>query len=291
MKLVKKEKTEQKKNKKKVSRLTVALTVIALSGAAVITGSGVYITSQAQKISDRKSFGDNVVAKLNGESVSVAEFMLYSLDIKNGYEQQQGKDVWTQEKTDANGNKDTFENVTKEDVLEQIRFIWALKKEGNKKGIKLTEDENKVLKETADDYYTSLQKAKIDESLISPDDVLKFYKEYYYGQKVYYQLTGDNSVNESTASTGSSISTDSENTNASTTKDGEKLWQELVDRWYPDFDYNLDINWDLLDQISFAESNKTDTDTESTDTDNADSGSDDQSDDDTENDTTESEDK
>lgn len=269
----------------------MALTVIALSGAAVITGSGVYITSQAQKISDRKSFGDNVVAKLNGESVSVAEFMLYSLDIKNGYEQQQGKDVWTQEKTDANGNKDTFENVTKEDVLEQIRFIWALKKEGNKKGIKLTEDENKVLKETADDYYTSLQKAKIDESLISPDDVLKFYKEYYYGQKVYYQLTGDNSVNESTASTGSSISTDSENTNASTTKDGEKLWQELVDRWYPDFDYNLDINWDLLDQISFAESNKTDTDTESTDTDNADSGSDDQSDDDTENDTTESEDK
>ena len=37
-----------------------------------------------------------------------------------------------------------------------------------------------------------------------------------------------------------------------TTEDMQELWKKLINKYYPDFDYELDINWEAINQISFA---------------------------------------
>ena len=43
----------------------------------------------------------------------------------------------------------------------------------------------------------------------------------------------------------------------------QKLWEKLTKKYYPDFDYKLDINWDLINEISFAEERSSTEETES----------------------------
>lgn len=201
----------------------------------------------------------------------MAEFMVYSIDVKNGYEAQYGNSIWTQETTDANGNEDTFENVAKESTFEQIRFVWALLKEGEKREIKMTDEEKKVMNSTAKDYYKTLTKAGISTDIVKLSDIKRVYKENYLAQKVYYNLTGVNANGLTEASTKNSSSESAESTTESGTESNtqlsseemQKLWEKLTKKYYPDFDYKLDINWDLINEISFAEERSSTEETES----------------------------
>lgn len=251
MKLAPKDHAEKTKKEKK-SRLwkaKIILTVTVLAGAGAVTSFGVYATQQNEAYNKRITFDDNTAAKLNGQKVSMAEFMLYSVDIKNGYEKQYGTDIWTQKKKNAYGKTETYEKIAKEDILEQIRFVWALNKEGKKKNISLSKGEEKTLNETAKEYEKELKKAGVDTKVVTYDTIKQFYKENYYAQKVFYKLSGKNSVTEkSSAASGSSIV---DTSSGMTTEEAQKWWTKLTDKWYPDFDYDLDINWTLLDQIKF----------------------------------------
>lgn len=242
----------------KGSKTKVVLTAVILLVIATATGLGICSDRLTDAYKARTSFDSETAARIGKDKISVAEFMLTSVDIKNGYETQYGSDIWTQKKKNAQGETETYERIAKEDILEQIRFIKAMGKEGSKRKIKLTDGENKTLNETAKSYYSDLKKAGVGDE-VTLKDVRGFYKDNYYAQKVYYKITGDNTVTE--AATGSSVSADSSETSAA---QAQEIWTKYVNKWYPNFDYKLDINWNILDQIKFA--NDTESSTKSTET-------------------------
>lgn len=252
---------------------------LTLAGVLVIGGTafGVHEWKNIKDVAERTSFSSDEAGRINGERVSIAEFMIYSIDVKNGYEAQYGNSIWTQKTTDANGDEDTFENVAKESTFEQIRFVWALLKEGKKQGIKMTDEEKKVMNSTAKDYYKTLADAGISTDVVKLSDIRKFYKENYLAQKVYYKLTGvsANGLTETSTKSGkttesaksdtqSSTETGTESSTQLSSEEMQKLWEKLIKEYYPDFDYKLDINWDLINEISFAEESSSTEETEST---------------------------
>ena len=278
---IKRKKENSGKDQKKKStakgngRKVVRNVFLTLAGVFVIGGTtfGVHEWKNIKDVAERTSFDSDEAGRINGKSVSMAEFMIYSIDVKNGYEAQYGNSIWTQKTTDTNGNEDTFENVAKESTFEQIRFVWALLKEGEKQGIKMTDEEKKVMNSTAKDYYKTLTEAGISTDVVRLSDIKKFYKENYLAQKVYYNLTGVSANGLTEASTKSSSSSGSaESATESTTESStqlsseemQKLWEKLIKKYYPDFDYKLDINWDLINEISFAEESSSTEATKST---------------------------
>ena len=75
---------------------------------------------------------------------------------------------------------------------------------------------------------------------------------------MYYKLTGisANGLTEAevgTESTESAKTADStEEDTQLTTEEMQALWEKLIDKYYPEFDYDLDINWTLINEVSFA---------------------------------------
>lgn len=239
----------EKRMKPKHLRLII-LSAILIGAAGVTGGIGYHVMRITAEAQERRTFGDDVVAKLDGDEVKVDTFMLYSIDIKNGYEKQYGSNIWSQPKKNAYNKTETYEKVAKEDILEQIRFVWALGKEGRKRGIKLTASENKALGQTAQAYYKSLKEAGVRKTVVPYNDVLQYYKENYYAQKVYYSITKTNSVDTASGDAKAEMGTDTTNS----TEKAQELWKKIVNKYYPDFDYDIDINWNLLDQIKFSDS-------------------------------------
>lgn len=239
---------KEKSTKKKRHVLLIVILIAIVAAAVSIFFIGRHEQEQYAKAQKRLTFGATEAAHFDGHPVDISEFMLFSVDIKNGYEKQYGSDIWTQEKKDADGNTDTYENIAKEDILEQIRLVWALNKEGKKRKVALTSEEKKIMDESADDYYNTLKKAGATGSgVITKKQVRHFYTENYYAQKVYYKISGNNAVE---ASTGSAVKAAAPTV---TTEGAQKLWLKVVNKWYPDFQYKYDINWELLDQIKFTE--------------------------------------
>ena len=65
---------------------------LVLAGVLVIGGIafGVHEWKNIKDVAERTSFDSDEAGRINGESVSMAEFMVYSIDVKNGYEAQYG---------------------------------------------------------------------------------------------------------------------------------------------------------------------------------------------------------
>lgn len=252
----KKEKTKDKSKREKIVRNIF----LGMAGVFIVAGAvfGIHEWKNINSLAKRTSFSENEAAKINGESVSMAEFMLYSIDVKNGYEAQYGTPIWTQTTTDANGDEDTFENVAKESTFEQIRFVWALVKEGEKQGIKMTDEETKAMDSTAEEYFKTLTDAGISTDIVTVDDIKKFYSENYLAQKVYYKLTGISANGLTKAEVGTESTESAETADSTeedtqlTTEEMQALWEKLIDEYYPEFDYDLDINWTLINEVSFA---------------------------------------
>ncbi len=246
----------------------VAVTCFAGISLAMV---GLREWKNLKKLDERITFQQDTVAKLNNENISMAEFMLYSVDIRNDYESQYGNDIWNEKTTDAKGKTETFENVAKENVLEQIRFVKALNKEGAARKMSLSKAEKKAMDETADDYYKRLNKnyqkrtsknlKEDDENVITKRDVERFYKEQYYAQKVYSVVASEykDKAKETISKDqfkktvqGKTISEMAALSNGLTTKEAQELWTDLINKYYPEFDYDLDVNWNFLNEISFA---------------------------------------
>lgn len=275
-KLRKKQKKEKQKKdpamKRKMAKIIRNIFLVVLLICAVIgTIFGVREWKKIDNLAKRTTFSSDEAGRIGNDSISMAEFMLYSIDVKNGYETQYGDKIWSEVTKDANGNEDSFENVAKEDTFEQIRFTKALIKEAEKQKIELSDTEEKAMESSAEEYYQTLTGAGVSGDVVTVDDIKKFYKENYLAQKVYYKLTGVTDSSQVTIKTDDTENSATESADSTesqfTTEDMQKLWKKLINKYYPDFDYELDINWETINQISFAseemESTETKENTES----------------------------
>ena len=153
-KLRKKQKKEKQKKdpamKRKMAKIIRNIFLVVLLICAVIgTIFGVREWKKIDNLAKRTTFSSDEAGRIGNDSISMAEFMLYSIDVKNGYETQYGDKIWSEVTKDANGNEDSFENVAKEDTFEQIRFTKALIKEASKQKIEISDTEKKAMESSA----------------------------------------------------------------------------------------------------------------------------------------------
>ena len=250
----------------KKNKLLIILPIIAIAAGFIVFFG--YEEYSLAKIDETIEFKENEAARIGDLSISMEEFMLYSIDVKEGYELQYGDDIWTTLTEDVNGDEATYEVVAKEDTFEQIRLIKALVKKADEMDIIMTEEEIGVLEDTAEEYHELLVDSGIQDDYMTQNVVYQYYEDNYIAQKVYYEITGstlyDSSI-YSSSSTESEYEETESDTDTSDSYDQEELieiWADVINEYYPDFNYETDINWDLVNQLEYSKTEEDDSNSE-----------------------------
>lgn len=241
-----------KLNRKKEDRRTKGLWDVFFVMAAVIAlmflcGTSVFSRKKVQDtVPDRISFYSNEVMRVMDTPVTLAEYMLYTVDVKTPYDEAHGDTYWSEYSYNAQGEKETNETIVKEEIAESIRLVKVLCAAGKAYGVSLSEDEENILKAGADEYYNSLIKAGTDSSFLTVGIVNKYVREQYLSERVYHAI-----LQRSVTDAPSKMPSEKEEELC------DALMEEIADllaRYDGDWQYSVNINWDLLNEFRFSDS-------------------------------------
>lgn len=200
-------------------------------------------------------FHENEAMRTLDTPVTMAEFMLYALGVKENYDESMEDHFYAQIGTNTDGEEETYENIVKEEIAESIRIVKALCAAAETEyGITLSKDEEMVLKSNADAYYETLLENGVDPVFLPQEIVRKYIREEYLSQKVYGHLKKQYNVADQ-------IVVDVRNEQAEDGKAmvdmvSDELAEEiakLVEKYDHGYSYKTNINWELMDFFRFYE--------------------------------------
>ncbi|MGN0414869.1 MAG: hypothetical protein ACI4FX_05205 [Agathobacter sp.] len=252
-------KTEKKKKdeKRKSPDSRKKSYILTGCGVAVLT-AGAILAAVFTNIKDAKAetivFHDNEAMRVMDTPVTMGEYMLYSVDIRNQYETSMGDDFYENTGKNAKGETETCENIVKEEIAESIRMVKVLCKAAEPEfGITLSEDEKKTVEENADSYYENLVEGGVDPEFLTKGVTEKYIREQYLAQKVYAKL-------EEEYGTDTNGTVDVGNENDADTVVSTEISEELTDavaeleeKYDGNYDFDTNINWELMDSYAFTE--------------------------------------
>lgn len=131
-------------------------------------------------------FNGEEVFRIEDESCTVPEVMIYLMNIENNYSQVFGDEIW---QVPFDGG--TVESQYKESVLARLAQIKAMNLFGKSRGVELSESEKKLVKIAANAYYSSLSTDEVNVSGVTPAIIEKMYSEYALANKVYESVTDE----------------------------------------------------------------------------------------------------
>ena len=171
--------------RKKIKK-AAAIALSCLMAAGIMTGCG----SSKAGIGAKTSDGNKILFQYDGEKVTLKEGWLYAKLIAAQYESTYsstyGDDFWNMDMgQDNNGEDQTFESYTKQQIISQLKQQVVLNKKAADYGCKLTIAEKKKCTENALSYYQSESgKEVMDECGLLREDVEKMYQEITLASKV-----------------------------------------------------------------------------------------------------------
>lgn len=126
-----------------------------------------------------------------GCDVYLDEAMIYAKAIEESYEAAYGEDIWniTYEATD--GSKVKFEELIKEETIEQMKMVKVMITTAEEEEIALTEEEQEEMGQQAKTFYEGLTDQQIEEMGISLEVVVRVYEENRLADKAYEKLVAD----------------------------------------------------------------------------------------------------
>lgn len=145
---------------------------------------------QVSEEGDVLSF-DDVVLKVGKEEVTYREILLYILQIKNQYEPSLGNGIWNYSVVEG----ETFEQVAKKEVLNQITELKILKQQAETMEISINDDELFEIKQEAKEYMGKITKEDQETYGIKEDMVIKVLSDNYLAQKVFSIATNEVDTN------------------------------------------------------------------------------------------------
>lgn len=222
--------------------------VLLLAGAAAVCGRKAGLKETAAI-----AFYENEAMRTVDTPVTMAEFMLYAVDIKNGYDEAVGERFYEEIGTNAMGERESYENIVKEEIAESVRMVKALCSAALPEyGISLSEDEETILREQADRYHLSLVENGVVSDFLTPEIVRKYIREEYLSRKVYEHLKEKYLPKEQRVlNVGNEWA---ENTKSDTLSD--ELMEEIagiVVKYDGAYSFQTHINWELMDAFCFSE--------------------------------------
>ena len=167
--------------KKFFNRLCVGLVTLLAVGSLCACGD-----SERGKVVFTTGFAQNELFRIGDVSCTVPEYMLYLTNTQNRYESVFGEEIWS-----VTFEGTTFEENMKDIVLAkiaQMKSVYLLAKE---KGVSLTQEEEELLEQAAEEYFGSLNDTEIEAMDITKETVLQLYTEYALADKVYQQIIAE----------------------------------------------------------------------------------------------------
>ena len=129
-------------------------------------------------------FDEDVVFKIEDETCTKAEVMVYLVNSENAYDEVFGENIWKVPYGDG-----TVENQYKESVLARLAQIKAMNIFAKEKGITLDESEENNVIHAAKEYYNSLTHEEIEYMGVTLETIEKLYREYAVANKLYADIT------------------------------------------------------------------------------------------------------
>lgn len=156
-------------------RLTKLIPAFALIFVALFSGCSI-----------SESILEDYVVKVNGETVSKGEFMVYLNETKNNFETIGGNDIW---ETDFDGQ--TADEVAKESALNSLQTIMITVQNS---GISLTDEEREAAANDAATAYSAL--TDTEKEVVKPADAEKVIADKLIYSKAYNEITKDYVLSE-----------------------------------------------------------------------------------------------
>lgn len=169
--------------KKWMSKKVAGLLCLCLTGALLGGCSGA-----------AKSNDETVLFEYDGQKVYLDEAWVYAKTIQSQYESWYGSSVWDYPVSDADGKQVTMEELTKQDMISQIKMVKYLSKEAEKQGLSLTEEEKKTAKENAESFMSSVGEDDLKQTGITEDTMVKVYEENTLASKYHDKIVEDGNV-------------------------------------------------------------------------------------------------
>ena len=128
------------------------------------------------------------IFKLSGNPCSTGQIMLILMAEKNRYESDFGSDIWQYKN---NSLESSLEEEIKEKVKTQLVQLKTIELLGKENKILLSDEEKELIKQAANEYYSSLTDKEKELLKAAEEDVQKLYTSFYIADKLYDKLTKD----------------------------------------------------------------------------------------------------
>lgn len=158
-------------------RLGVGLLVLCMGVTFTACGKEEITDTASQK-----------VFSMGKEKIYLDEVWIYAKTVMEGYEQKYGSQVWTIETEDSKGSVRTMEDITREDIIEDIRLTRILAGKAEEYQVSLTDAEKEEAQEQASVFYNNLTDSQIAQMGINRETVERVFEDNMLADKVYNQI-------------------------------------------------------------------------------------------------------
>lgn len=128
------------------------------------------------------------VFTIGDESIYLNEVWIYAKTIQQEYEKNYGTGIWTVELQNEDGEAQTVETITKEDIIEEMLQVKVLVYKADSFGVALTQEETDQIQQQAEEFINGLTDADKAETGINLELAVQVYEENAIAAKVYDRI-------------------------------------------------------------------------------------------------------
>lgn len=140
----------------------------------------------SRKVVFTTGFSRDEVFKVGGQTCTTAELMIYLTNAQNQYESVYGSEIWSVSRDGVYLEKSLKENILAKTAQIKAMYLLAVSK-----GVELSQEESRLVKRAAEEYYGSLNDREKELMGAEPALIERMYTEYRLAGKVYQYIIQD----------------------------------------------------------------------------------------------------
>lgn len=134
------------------------------------------------------------VFTIGKDTIYLDEAWVYAKTVSQEYEKNYGSGIWEVELKDDKGDPETVENITKKDIIEQIKQVKILVKKADDYGVSLSKSEKEEITQTATEFYNGLTDEDKQETGVTLELAIQVYEENALTDKVYNAVVAEGKI-------------------------------------------------------------------------------------------------
>lgn len=142
--------------------------------------------SAQEGANDGTASNGELIAMIGETKVYYNEAMVYLKSAQQKYEAEYGKEIW---EADILGNGESFGNMIKREIINEITELKIIRSEAGKLGITLSEEEVAEADAYAKEHYDGLESGDVTKYLITKELLQQIYSDNLLASKMFETLT------------------------------------------------------------------------------------------------------